>query len=99
MCWAPRALLEEDPAALDEASAAWLDSALVRAEPVGVVVKVVDPTVVVKVEEPLTPVETRAAVPVLWGTEVAPAMPEMPLMTVEPVTRLVLPSVPVTVLV
>lgn len=70
-------LLVDEPASLDRA--------LLRSEPVMLVVKVVDPTVVSKVEEPLVLVETTGEVTVVTGTVVAPAMPLMPETVVSPV--------------
>jgi hypothetical protein len=70
----------------DEAAEAWLERALLRADPVALATKVVVPKVVVKVEEPLTPVETIADVTVLSGMVVAPATPPTPEIVVSPVT-------------
>jgi len=74
---------------LDEAAEAWLDRALLRAPPVMLDTKVVEPTVVSKVLVPSVRVETMGAVRVVSGIEVAPATPLMPEMVVSPVTVLV----------
>jgi hypothetical protein len=73
---------------------AWLDSALVKAEPVKAELRVVDPVVVVKVDEPLVTVETSPdVVTAEEGRVVAPAMPLRPDSVVVPVTVKVEPLV------
>lgn len=68
-----------------EASEAWLERALLRAEPVTLLVRVVEPTVVSDVTLPLIDVETTAEVTVVWGIVVAPGTPLSPEMVVKPV--------------
>jgi hypothetical protein len=77
-------------AALDDASAAWLESALDAAPPTRVEKTVVDPMVEVS-EEPFdTMTETRAeVVTALTGIEVAPTTPPTPKRVVVPVLVIV----------
>jgi hypothetical protein len=88
------ALLELELLAEDEAAEAWLERALVRAEPLRAELMVVDPVVVVNVDEPLVPVETRSEVlTAVEGRDVAPATPLRPEIVVVPVTVKVEPLV------
>lgn len=74
---------------LEAASEAWLFRALVRASPVTLDVKVVEPMVVSKVVDSSVWVETMGEVPVVSGTSLAPGTPLTPEMVVVPVTVLV----------
>jgi hypothetical protein len=74
---------------LEAASEAWLFRALVRASPVMLDVKVVEPIVVSKVVDSPVWVETMGEVPVVSGASVAPGTPLTPEMVVSPVTVLV----------
>jgi hypothetical protein len=73
----------------EDACEAWLDRALLSSDPVKLDTRVVDPTVVSKVTEPLVSVETMGETTVVAGTEVAPATPLMPEMVVSPVSVVV----------
>lgn len=73
--------------AADEADEASLDRALDRAEPLRAELMVVDPVVVVNVDEPLVTVEARPDVDTAdEGSVVAPATPPRPDSVVVPVT-------------
>lgn len=88
------ALLELELLAEDEAAEAWLERALVRAEPVRAELTVVDPVLVVNVDEPLVTVETRSDVlTAVEGRAVALATPLRPDKVVVPVTVKVEPLV------
>jgi hypothetical protein len=64
---------------------------VLSAEPVALVLRVVDPVVVWKVEEPLVTVDTKADVLMAEaeGSEVAPATPLRPESVAEPVLVMV----------
>lgn len=71
----------------EDADEAWLERALDRAVPVRAELIVVDPVVVVKVDEPLVTVETRSDVETaVEGRVVAPPIPLRPDSVVVPVT-------------
>lgn len=81
-----------------EAAVAWLDRALVRAEPVKAELTTVEPVVDTKVDEPLVTVETSAeVVTAVAGIEVAPPTPSRPEMVVVPVLVRVDPPLVMTV--
>lgn len=78
----------------EDATEAWLERTLVRAEPVKAELIVVDPVVVTKVDDPLVTVETSSDVEIaVEGRVVAPAMPLRPDSVVVPVTVKVEPLV------
>jgi hypothetical protein len=71
----------------EDADEAWLERALVRAEPLRAELMVVEPVVVAKVDDPLVTVETRSEVETAdEGRVVAPATPPRPDSVVVPVT-------------
>lgn len=80
------------------AAEAWLERALLRAEPVKLELMVVDPTVDTKVDERLVTVETSAeVVTAVDGSDVAPPTPSRPEIVVTPVLVNVEPPLVITV--